>query len=268
MVQSKTNGATVSKITKPAFGTKEWAVKNVNCISGCENDCKYCYAKSMAIRFNRKTSETWKIEEVNSSKLPKNFKKIDGRIMFPSSHDITPQSLDICLETLRKLLIAGNEVLIVTKPRLEVVKSLSHELECFKEQIMFRFTIGSSDSDILKFWEPNAPSFEERLASLMYANIIGFKTSLSIEPCLDLNPEYVIDRCTNYITGDIWVGLPNMLRQRLSSNGGNDYDTQCKANQLMAGQSIEWVNKLVNQYKDCSKIKWKDSIQKVIKSQA
>ncbi len=29
-------------------GTKEWADYNVNCINGCYNNCKYCYAKMIA----------------------------------------------------------------------------------------------------------------------------------------------------------------------------------------------------------------------------
>ena len=48
---------------KTAFGTREWASANINISNGCYNDCKYCYSKSMAIRFKRKTPENW-TEEV------------------------------------------------------------------------------------------------------------------------------------------------------------------------------------------------------------
>lgn len=48
---------------KLPFGTKEWAPYNCNFMHGCSNDCVYCYAKEMSIRFKRKTSETWKVEE-------------------------------------------------------------------------------------------------------------------------------------------------------------------------------------------------------------
>jgi len=78
------------KNNKQVFGTTEWAVCNANFISGCSNDCKYCYAKEMAIRFKRKTPENWKVEEVNLTKYNKRFKKVEGQIMFPSSHDLTP----------------------------------------------------------------------------------------------------------------------------------------------------------------------------------
>ena len=34
---------------KPVSGTKEWADRNENCLDGCSHDCKYCYAKAMAV---------------------------------------------------------------------------------------------------------------------------------------------------------------------------------------------------------------------------
>ena len=36
------------------FGTKEWAPYNFNFMNGCSNDCSYCYAKEMAVRFKGK----------------------------------------------------------------------------------------------------------------------------------------------------------------------------------------------------------------------
>ena len=50
---------------KITSGTKEWADNNINIVFGCENNCRYCYAKKMAIRFERKTEETWKVMEPN-----------------------------------------------------------------------------------------------------------------------------------------------------------------------------------------------------------
>ncbi len=55
---------------KQIFGTKEWAASNVNIQSGCPNDCRYCYAKSMAIRHKRKTRENWKVLEKGTDSLP------------------------------------------------------------------------------------------------------------------------------------------------------------------------------------------------------
>ncbi len=49
------NTAVIQK-TKPPTGTQEWAASNVNIQDGCEHDCRYCYAKTMAIRFKRATA--------------------------------------------------------------------------------------------------------------------------------------------------------------------------------------------------------------------
>jgi len=60
---------------KPLFGTKEWANYNINCVTGCSHDCRYCYAKSMAIRFGRKTPDNWKDEEIRTDQLSKRYMK-------------------------------------------------------------------------------------------------------------------------------------------------------------------------------------------------
>ena len=36
-------------------GTQEWSVKTINCCTGCSHDCRYCYAKGMAVRFKQVT---------------------------------------------------------------------------------------------------------------------------------------------------------------------------------------------------------------------
>ena len=89
---------------KNAYGTQEWSVKTVNCITGCSHDCRYCYAKGMAIRFKQVTPEEWPIERVRDHDVAKRHKNYGGQVMFPSSHDITPINVDACLVVLKKLL--------------------------------------------------------------------------------------------------------------------------------------------------------------------
>ncbi len=50
--------------------------KEYACYFGCSNNCRYCYAKKIAIRFNRKTEESWKIMEINQKKVEKTLRKI------------------------------------------------------------------------------------------------------------------------------------------------------------------------------------------------
>lgn len=94
---------------KQVFGTTEWAASNINYIKGCSNDCKYCFSKEMAIRFKRKTPENWKHEEVNWNVYNKKMRPCGGHIMFPSTHDITLEHLDMSIDFLRRLLGAGNK---------------------------------------------------------------------------------------------------------------------------------------------------------------
>ena len=102
-------------------GTKEWSVKSANFITGCSNNCSYCYSRAMAIHTNRKTQENWKEEIVRPKDLNKNWKLIEGgRVMFPSSHDITPIHLQESIKFLRNILTPGNKLLIVSKPILNV----------------------------------------------------------------------------------------------------------------------------------------------------
>ena len=249
---------------KPVTGTMEWAPINFNFINGCSHDCKYCYAKANAVRFKRKTRDTWKQEEVRFDKLIPTVKPKDGYTMFPSSHDISLENHKHALTVLDVLLNKGHRVMIVTKPNLKVVKAICKQFGDYKDRILFRFTIGSVDSAILKFWEPNAPSFEERLASLMYAHSLGFRTSVSCEPALDTNTIELAETVLPYVTDAVWLGKANRLKGIIKLNCGENMVTQKAAAQLEKIQTDEWVWGLYKHFKDNPQIKWKDSMKKVL----
>jgi len=250
--------------TKKVFGTEEWAKHNENCINGCAHDCKYCYSKSMAIQYKRKTPENWSNEELKHDKLTQKFRKRNGRIMFPSTHDITPKYLDECIYFLGNILKPGNEVLVVSKPHLECISAICNQLYNYKQNILFRFTIGSADSAVLKFWEPNAPDFEERLAALKYAFDMGFNTSISCEPMLDGNIDELVARVIPYVTDSIWLGKMNYPETRIAINGANDFVTLEAMKHLMSMHSDDWIRSLYSRHKDNPQIKWKESIKKII----
>ena len=249
---------------KPVFGTTEWAASNLNYLKGCSNDCKYCFSKEMSIRFKRKTPDNWKEEEVNWGAYNKNIRYREGYIMFPSTHDITPEHLDLAIEYLKRMLGVGNKVLIVSKPSFPCVKNICDTFAEYKEQILFRFTIGSKNSNTLKFWEPNAPDYNERKQALIYACEAGYQTSISCEPMLDSKIDKVIDDLSQYVTDAIWLGKMNFAIRRLRTNGQLNDETRAAAEQLLEWQSDEAIKKLYNRYKDNPKIKWKESIKKVV----
>jgi len=246
------------------FGTYEWAVKNINIVSGCSHNCKYCYSKEMAIRFKRKTPESWKIEEELKTDRKLKIGKVSGRVMFPSSHDITPQNLILSLKTIKKILEHDNDILIVSKPHLDCISRLCNEFQEYKKNILFRFSIGSSNNTVLKSWELDAPLFEERIECLKLAFEQGYKTSISCEPMLDNNISDVIDRVTPYVTDSIWIGKMNFLLRRLKMNGYDDNETLKKANELLNWQRDSEIIKLYTEHKNHPKVKWKESIKKVV----
>jgi DNA repair photolyase len=142
----------------------------------------------MAIRFGRIASlEEWgsTYNCLQEREVKKQRQKYDGTVMFPTTHDITPQFLEPCVQVLANLLTAGNRVLIVTKPHRVCVERLCAEFAGFKDQILFRFTIGAMDDRVLAFRDTHAPRFSERFACLKYAHRKAFETSVSIEPMLD-----------------------------------------------------------------------------------
>jgi DNA repair photolyase len=250
-------------MSQPVSGTYEWASHNVNCVSGCSNNCLYCYAKAAAIKNGRKTPDNWHVEEINDKAWMKNYKKRKGTIMFPSTHDITPNNLRYCLVVLERLLNMGNKVLIVSKPHIECISSLCANLGLWRDNILFRFTIGSCSNRILKFWEPSAPPYMDRIASLVLAYRKGFQTSVSSEPYLDAQIETVVEQTMPYITDAIWIGKANNLIYRLTTNGANEEILKW-GKVLEEFQNDENVKLLYNKLKDNPKVKWKDSIKKIV----
>jgi DNA repair photolyase len=221
-----------------------------------------CLGKQLKV--HRKMPIDRKQETLRPGALDKTFRKRPGTIMFPTVHDVPPGYLNECMVFLEHMLLAGNKVLVVSKPRLECIKAICDRFKSFKKHIHFRFTIGSTDSETLKFWEPHAPDFQERMASLQYAFRQGYKTSVSCEPMLDGNMADLIRQTSPFITDAIWLGKMNRLSSRLEINGEDDPITIAKAEELIRLQSNGFIWGLYLRYKNNPKVKWKDSIKKVV----
>lgn len=201
-------------MTHQTSGTKEWADCNLNIYRGCKEDCIYCYAKRMAKQYGRiKHLDDWKYMELSETALNGSIpKQKNGSwikwFMFPSTHNITPENVGICLMyILRVLRETSANLLIVIKPSMEVVMKLCDRLIDYKHRILFRFTITSISTNILEIYEPNAPRFTERFTSLRYTHYMGFRTSVSIEPFLDKNPIPLIKLIAEFVNDTIWLGI-------------------------------------------------------------
>jgi DNA repair photolyase len=243
-------------------GTREWAEHNRNIQLGCENDCRYCYAREMAVRFKRCTVETWKNVKLIQSKFTERPKKLVGRIMFPTTHDITQQNMRYCAVYLRDWLKEDNEILIVSKPDPVCIKFLCEHLYQYRSQITFRFTIGSLSDKTLKYWEPNAPGITARLVALEIAYKAGYQTSVSCEPYLDDTIVDLVTAVLPWVTDTVWIGKMNQMKKRVGEP--ISLEDRVKQEQVKAIQSGDHVRYLYQAFKDNPKVKWKDSIKEVL----
>ena len=133
----------------------------------------------------------------------------------------------------------------------------------FKDQIAFRFSVGSADNRILKYWEPRAPTFKQRLSCLKHAFEQGFETSVSCEPMLDDRIQDVVEAVRPYTTDSIWIGKVNNLRQIIRLNCPDNRSAARRAAALVAMQNDDAILELYRTYRHDPAIKWKDSIKKV-----
>lgn len=211
--------------------------------------------------------------------LPKTSNEI--LIMLPSNHDIFPEMFDAKLysekkkkyiffsysDYLKELLKKGCELLIVTKPRLEVIKRLCKDLDdpVMKKKIVFRFTISSDEQYILDFFETFTPSYNERIESLIHAYNSGFRTSVSIEPYYT-DPKSLINTIRPFITDGIWIGFLRAIPSTrfLLQDLEKDSEASSFFKKVRELYKKEKVMQLIRSQMDDKMIFWKDSIIKFV----
>ena len=250
-------------IIRDAAGTGEWAEVNENIVRGCSHGCLYCYAAHNANRFKQRDRKDWANEEFTKRSKMTSYPAKDGIIMFPTAHDITPFSVETYIRVVKLMLASNNRVLIVTKPNFSCIKRLVDELSAYKEQILFRFTIGTVFESVSKFWEPGAPLPHERMQSLKLAFRAGYRTSISAEPLLGGvdTAVYVVDMTKSYVTDTIWIGKLNKPRTRVVMDEPIFLE---EVKKIEAYQADSEILKMYEMLKNEPMVRWKDSIKEVL----
>jgi hypothetical protein len=227
----------------------------------------------MAIRFGRiKNLEEWKTMKPNWKAINKQYRKREGTIMFPTSHNITSENKEDCEIVLNKLLEAGNSVLIVIKPLFDIVADWCNKLHSYRDQIEWRFTITSLNLETSKFFEPGAPCPEERINALDYAFNEGYETSALIEPYLDYDLSDLIKALEPCCTESIWIGvmrkdikfrlLSNLIRQKIFLF---EKEQIFRFTRLLSDlYTVDHVREIYEQFKDRPLIRFKDSIRNLL----
>jgi DNA repair photolyase len=257
-------------------GTQEWSDMTVNCYRGCPHKCKYCYARMGAMRFRQvEDVESWGNPVPNEKMIKKGWRKHEGIIMFPSTHDVTPDieetgghvipgTMTGSFTVLGKLLKAKCKVLWVTKPHktcaTEAIKLFGKNgtVGDFRDTLGYRITCASTNDDTLKLWEPNAKPFAERKECLKMMFEAGFRTSVSLEPLLSVDDApAVLSSLDQYVTGHFWMGKMNYFGRVVK-----DYPSmKATVGKAKEDQSDLRIIELYNKLKGNKKARWKKSIR-------
>lgn len=247
-------------------GTKEWAEVNENITLGCPSGCLYCYAAANAAnpRYGaRKLRHDWTNEVLTKRAQMTSYPARDGIIMFPTTHEITPFNVAAYIRVALLMLKKGNRLLITTKARIDIMDAMTFAFGDYREQILFRITIGNMNSAVTDFWEPGAPPPIERLRALCLAQERGFQTSVSIEPMLGgmLSTLEVVNAVTPFTTETIWCGKMNKIKLRVDMQhpGVRDW-----VETLGALQRDQEIIGLYRALQGNPQIRWKDSIREVL----
>jgi DNA repair photolyase len=145
---------------------------------------------------------------------------------------------------------------VTTKPSFSIIRQIDNLYSGYKKYLQFRFTITSLDNNLLRFWEPNAPLFEERLESLKYAFDRKYRTSVSIEPFLDRKPQVLVSMVEPFCTESIWIGKMNYI----PSDSMLSNDLQPFYSEIRRNYEIENLLEIYNDLRDLQKIRFKDSV--------
>ena len=250
-----------------ATGTREWASHSANVLAGCEHACVYCYAHAMAERFGRVGPAGWRVEVPGGNELGRRPRRVRGAVMYPTTHDLTPANQAMTIGARRRLLRAGNHVLVVTKPHLEVIRTICRDLALYRGQVLFRFTIGAADDRVLALMEPGAPRFGERLAALEHAHAAGWATSVSMEPLLETDEDRIVelvDRLTPHVTESIWLGRLNRARATIRANGAWTPEVAAAVRAIEASQTDARCRSLARRLASHPLVRWKESIKRAL----
>jgi len=250
---------------RPGAGTQEWSDYSYNICIGCAHDCLYCYAKGLArrVRPEMRIPGGWARQRLNPNRAALGAEVgAKGVVMFPTSHDLTPDFLPPALTTIKNLL-RRNQVLIVSKPHVPVIRELCRELRGHEQNILFRFTIGALDRRLCEFWEPGAPPPQERQRALQLAHAEGFQTSVSIEPMLDCRERTceLVARLEPWVTDTLWIGKMQRIPRKANAHIP---DFEAAVARLQAQQTDAEILRLVAALADHPKVRWKDSIKAVL----
>jgi hypothetical protein len=244
------------------FGTRELSDVSINSLIGCHNGCLYCFAAHKAIEKGFVPSQEAWTKEKEKNFSPNCTIKYDGRVMYPTAHDITGRFLHTHIKNIAELLKSGNDLLICSKAREKCMQKVAEACIDYKDKVIFMVTITTFDEAQSIFWEPNAPLPMERIAALQYLHGQGFSTSVLIEPLLQgpASAMSIYQAVEPYVTDLVWIGTMNSADTRVNVA----VPENAKAVEAIKRyHSIDNLRFLYSSMKDLPKVQFKSSITRI-----
>lgn len=168
----------------------------LNPYTGCQINCRYCYARLFMIRYSGHKEAWGEFVDVKVNSpllLKKQLERAKRGIVWISSVCDPYQPLEakytLTRQCLKELVVRQFPVNIQTKSKL-VLRDLDLFLEF--EEIEVGFTITTDDEGVAELFEPNASSVKERLNALEQIRSKGIKTFAFVGPLLPGNPEKLV----------------------------------------------------------------------------
>lgn len=255
------------------FGTHEWCNVTFNSSKSCEGGCLFCYAWIDAIFRGREGKDDYGIKMLEKDEWWQVWADREEKfiIMYPSIHDTNTKNMAQVFFNISLMMLAKNVyVLFVTKPNYTVMKLFAKLLYQYRDRIFFRLTMTTNDEEQLKFWEPNAPSFNDRLKSIKLLCKRGFQTSVSCEPMMPpmMVGNYVesmiayVDSILPYVQHEFWLGMMNHVPVERYHNAPLTEEMRQKFASVTQYYTEANIVALVRHYHQHPKIQWKESVKR------
>jgi DNA repair photolyase len=188
----------------------------VNPYTGCQINCRYCYARLFMKRYSGHKEPWGEFVDVKINApevLRKQLQRARRGTVWISSVCDPYQPLEAKYQLtrgcLKELLEKQFPVNIQTKSKL-VLRDLDL-LKHFKEMEV-GFTITTNDENIARSFEPGAASVAERLGALKELHSSGIKTFAFIGPLLPGKPEKLVADLHGLVDG-VFIDRMNYLNQ-------------------------------------------------------
>lgn len=177
-------------IYEPVGKAKEYAHLALNLYNGCTHACVYCYGRQYSTDKNFKYSllknnvieklkdDIIKIKNDFGNNIPEILMSFQGDVYQPDEIKIgiTREVIEILIEN--KLPFT-----ILTKGGTRAIRDFDL-LEKY-DKCRFGTTLILCRNNDIEYWEPGAPSYEDRIEACKTAHNLGISTWMSMEPVID-----------------------------------------------------------------------------------